>query len=130
MSAGNVPRLRMFAGPNGSGKSTIKSYVGKAVGERLFGYYINPDEFEKEVRESGFLDFNNFNLKVEATEVLGFFQHSEWLKKVGLTDRIAKLEFSDNKLNFIRAEVNSYFASVASDFIRRKLLLSQQGFYI
>lgn len=128
MSVGNVPRLRMFAGPNGSGKSTIKSYVGKAIGERLFGYYINPDEFEKTIRESGFIDFSNFNLKVVAAEVFGFFQNSEWLKKIGLTERITKLEFNDNKLYFTKVEINSYFASVASDFIRRKLLLSQQDF--
>lgn len=88
MSVGNVPRLRMFAGPNGYGKSTIKSYVGKAIGERLFGYYINPDEFEKTIRESGFLDFSNFKLKIEAAEVLDFFQDFQWLKKIGLTDRI------------------------------------------
>ena len=40
-----TPRLRMFAGPNGSGKSTIKAVVSPS----LLGYYLNPDDIEKEV---------------------------------------------------------------------------------
>jgi predicted ABC-type ATPase len=36
--------MRMFAGPNGSGKSTIKSVIDAS----LLGFYINPDEIEKE----------------------------------------------------------------------------------
>lgn len=132
MSVATTTRLRMFAGPNGSGKSTIKntikSHVRKTTDEKLFGHYINPDEFEKAIKQSGFLDFNNFNLEIDESEVLNFFRKSDWLKKVDLTAEIAKLDFSENKLNFSRVEVNSYFASVVSDFIRRKLLLSQQTF--
>lgn len=128
MSVAIIPRLRMFAGPNGSGKSTIKLYVSKIISEKLFGYYINPDEFEKTINQSGFLDFGNFNLAIDESEVLNFFQKSEWLKKVGLAAEISKLGFNKNKLDFSALKVNSYFASVASDFIRRKLLLSQQTF--
>lgn len=47
---------------------------------------------------------------------------------MGLAAELAGLDFSGNKLDFSRVEVNSYLASVASDFIRRKLLLSQQTF--
>lgn len=61
MSVATTPRLRMFAGPNGSGKSTIKSYVSKVINEKLFGHYINPDEFEQAIRQSGYLDFDSFN---------------------------------------------------------------------
>lgn len=128
MSARHSPRLRMFAGPNGSGKSTVKSYVGEFIGEGLFGYYINPDEFEKAIRESFFLDFSSFNLEVEAKEVLDFFRNSVWLKNVGLATEAAKLDFKNNKLDFSQTKINSYLASVASDFIRQKLLLSQQDF--
>ncbi len=128
MSVSKPPRLRMFAGPNGSGKSTIKSSVSEIIGEKLFGYYINPDEFEKTIEQSGFLDFSSFNLEIDESEVLEFFQKSDWLKKVGLTAEIAKLDFNENKLDFSEVKVNSYFASVASDFIRHKLLASQQTF--
>ena len=123
-----IPRLRMFAGPNGSGKSTIKIFVGNVINEKLFGHYINPDEFEKSIKESGFLDFNRFNLTIDESEILSFFQKSEWLKNEGLATEAAKLGFSGNRLDFTGVTVNSYLASVASDFTRRKLLASKQNF--
>jgi len=128
MIEGPAPRLRMFAGPNGSGKSLIKSEVGRIIGERHFGYYINPDELEKRIRQLGFLDFSDFNLEIDEKEVLDFFQKSGWLIKVGLEPEASKIKFTENSLDFTQVEVNSYFASVASDFIRRKLLLSKQTF--
>ena len=33
----------------------------------------------------------------------------------------AEIRFSDGKLSFFAVSVNAYFASVAADFIRRKL---------
>ena len=118
----------MFAGPNGSGKSTIKQFVSDVINKKLFGHYVNPDEFEKSIKLSRFLDFNRFNLKIDESEVLGFFQKSEWLKSKGLTAEVAKLGFGGNSLDFTRVAVNSYLASVASDFTRRKLLSSKQNF--
>lgn len=128
MTGEKTPRLRMFAGPNGSGKSLIKSEVGRIIGEEHFGYYINPDEIEKSIRRSGFLDFSDFNLEIAEKEVLDYFQKSAWLIKEGLETEASKIKFDENKLDFTEVEVNSYFASVASDFIRRKLLLSKQTF--
>jgi predicted ABC-type ATPase len=52
------PRLRMFAGPNGSGKSTIKSVIAPS----LLGVYVNPDEIEKEIRQSDFLNLNAYSI--------------------------------------------------------------------
>ena len=43
-----IPRLRMFAGPNGSGKSTLNAVINPS----LLGVYVNPDEIEKQIRES------------------------------------------------------------------------------
>lgn len=128
MNVARRPRLRMFAGPNGSGKSTIKSYVGRFIAEELFGHYINPDEFESAIRRSGHLDFKQFNLKVNEVEVLDFFRRSAWLAKVGLAEATARLRFGGDRLDFSGVEINSYLASVASDFVRRKLLLSRQTF--
>jgi len=48
-----TPRLRMFAGPNGSGKTTIKSSLGKSAS--WFGFYINPDDIESKIRNTGTL---------------------------------------------------------------------------
>ena len=113
-----VPRLRMFAGPNGSGKSTIKSVINT----ELLGIYINPDEIEEEICKYDFLDLNAFQVKTDAHEILNFFSHSTLLKNVDLLDEAQHLRFNDDKLIFHEVAVNAYFASVASDFIRHKLI--------
>lgn len=115
---GNTPRLRLFAGPNGSGKSSLKSYLRPS----LLGVYLNPDEMETSVKSDGFLNLNALGVETDATEILGYFRGSTLLQKKSLLDEVEKLSFSDGKLDFSRSEMNSYFASVAADFIRRKLM--------
>ena len=119
-----VPRLRIFAGPNGSGKSTIK----EVLSDELLGVYINPDEIEKEIKQYEFLDFDHYNIKTNKDEVLDFFEHSVLLNKANLQDEVIFLKFSDNKLIFTNVLVNSYYASVCADFIRRKLCETQTSF--
>lgn len=114
----DTPRLRMFAGPNGSGKSTLKS----SLSPRLLGVYINPDEIEKDIQKHDFLDLSVYGVVAEQKEILDFFLQSSLLQKVGLLDEAEELRFNDNKLIFHSVIVNSYFASVAADFIRQKLL--------
>ena len=113
-----TPRLRMFAGPNGSGKSTIKGVIEP----ELLGVYINPDDIEKEIRNFDFLDFSVYGVETTADEVLPFFQQSAFLADAGLADEADELRFNDGKLSFFAVSVNSYFASVAADFIRQKLI--------
>ncbi len=120
----DVPRLRMFAGPNGSGKSTIKSVISPA----LLGVYINPDELEREIRQRDFLDLAVYAVQTEAKEVLTFFQTSVLLEKAGLLDEAEALRFNDGKLSFFAVSVNAYFASVAADFIRCKLIEACKSF--
>jgi predicted ABC-type ATPase len=119
-----TPRLRMFAGPNGSGKSTIKP---KLKTEWL-GFYINPDEIEAEIRKLGFFDFSSFQIQISEKELFDFFQNSTLLKNFGMLKDLEKLEFSNNQINFVNAEVNSYYASVMSDFLRQSLIKSKQSF--
>lgn len=110
--------MRMFAGPNGSGKSTIKSVIGS----ELLGIYINPDEIEQAIRNCDFLDLTEYGVVTASSEILSFFQNSPFLIHKNLADDAATLRFSDNKLIFHDVSVNSYFASVAADYIRHKLL--------
>ena len=110
----DFPRLRMFAGPNGSGKSTIKSVIRS----ELLGVYINPDEIEKDIRNSDFLDLQAFGVRTTSSEILAFFQNSTLLAKADLLDEADLLSFNDDKLCFHNVLVNSYFASVAADAIR------------
>lgn len=119
-----VPRLRMFAGPNGSGKSTFKSIIRP----ELLGIYINPDEIEKEIRDRGFLDFQGYQVITTAKEVIDFFIHAQLLKTANLLDDAHNLRFNDEKLSFHNVGINAYFASVAADFIRNKLIESSKSF--
>ncbi len=119
-----IPRLRMFAGPNGSGKSTIKDVIN----EELLGIYINPDEIEKEIKENGFLEFSNYGFETNENEVLDFFNNSILLKSVDLLEEASCLKYNDDKLIFSNVNVNSYFASVCADFIRKKLLEARISF--
>lgn len=119
-----VPRLRMFAGPNGSGKSTFKHHIRP----QLLGIYINPDEIEKEVKSKGYLDFQNYQIRTTEKEVLDFFKNSKLLASIDLLNNISNIYFNDTKLIFHNVAINAYFASVAADFIRSKLIQFSKSF--
>lgn len=120
----NIQRLRMFAGPNGSGKSTIKSVISND----LLGIYVNADEIEKTMRESGSLDLTKFQIACTEDEILSFFNESSLLKESGLLKHVYKFHFNDNQLTCKNIEMNAYFAAVAADFIRHRLLDNQLSF--
>ena len=120
----NIPRLRMFAGPNGSGKSTFK----KMLRQELLGVYINPDDIEKDIRDYGFLDLDVYQVQASKQEILNFFNKSPLLLESGSFDETCTLRFNENKLSFHESTINAYFASVAADFIRQKLIQSTASF--
>ena len=119
-----VPRLRMFAGPNGSGKSTIKDMLPSV----WLGVYINADEMEKSIRADGCLNLADFQVMAEADELQMFFAASTLLAKAGLLTHVQQLTLVDDRVQFGKVVVNSYFASVLADFIRHKLLAAQVSF--
>ncbi len=113
----------MFAGPNGSGKSTLKSVLLQA----LLGVYLNPDEIEQEIRRQGCLDFNWYGVKALAEVVLPFFRDSDFLISAGRGAAASRLGFADGRLLFAGLAVDSYFASVAVDFLREQLLAQRMS---
>lgn len=120
----SVPRLRMFAGPNGSGKSTIKSVVPTG----LLGVYLNPDEIQKDIENRGFLNVRDYGVETTKDEILTFFKNSTLLQNAELDEEAGYLRFTDGKLDFFEVIVNAYFASVAADFLRQKLLQQRKSF--
>ena len=120
----DIPRLRMFAGPNGSGKSTIKSVVRP----EMLGVYINPDDIEKQIKETDFIQFSDFGIQTSSQEVFDFFTRSSLLQQADLLGDAANLHYNDEKLIFRDVSINSYFASVVSDFIRQKLIAVKKSF--
>ena len=120
-----TPRLRMFAGPNGSGKSTIK----EVIAPQLLGVYINPDEIEKSIRQSGYLNLSDFNIRLDSDiEALQHLSQSTLLARANLVNEVGKLSCRDGRLDFSSVAVNSYYASAISDFIRNKLLEARISF--
>jgi len=119
-----VPRMRMFAGPNGSGKSTIKSVIGP----ELLGIYINPDEIEKDIRSNGRLDLKLYGVSATGQSLLEFFRRSTLLAKAGLVAESQNVQLNEDVLDFSNISVNSYYASVISDFLRHRLLDSGTSF--
>jgi len=114
----------MFAGPNGSGKTTVKN----GLPAKLCSNYINPDDIEKTMKD-GIVDFEKFGLAFEPSEVREWFLHSPFLKKEGLTEAAKAIQcVGATRFDFRPITPNSYFASVLSDAIRRKLLEAGKSF--
>ncbi len=122
--APTVPRLRMFAGPNGSGKSRIKSVLRP----ELLGVYINPDDIERDIRQSGAFRFSDFGVEASNGEIETFFALSSLICRAGLADTAAQLRLRNGELLFDGVEVNSYFAAVLADFLRQKLVAARRSF--
>jgi predicted ABC-type ATPase len=113
-----IPRIRMFAGPNGSGKSTLK----KVLSDELIGIYINADEIEYEIRESGQLILNRFELSDEAANLRAALLSNR---------RLESLEIDEVKggiLCFPKTDEHAYLASVISEEIRNLLLKNKLSF--
>jgi len=114
----------MFAGPNGSGKSVLKSYLSP----KLLGVYLNPDEIQRDVERSGFLDLSIFGVSASAEEALGFFRESELLRREQIQSQVDYLAYIGRRLDFSRVSMNAYFAAVVVDFLRRKLIEQRMDF--
>lgn len=121
------PRLRMFAGPNGSGKSTIKDVIPP----EWLGVYINPDDIEKTIRRKGFLSLTDFSVQTTAVDLFDFLRASPLLKEKGQVaqiDRLGFVEVPDQRIVFGTTEVNAYWASALSDYLRHQLLTTGASF--
>jgi len=114
----------MFAGPNGSGKSVLKSYLPEA----LLGVYLNPDEIEAGVKSRGYADLHSFGVETTGEDVLSFLKGSEFLRSHGFAGEVESLSFVNGRLYVPPVLMNSYFASVLADYLRRKLMESGQTF--
>ena len=119
------PRLRLFAGPNGSGKSTILAEL-KA---EWVGVYVNADEIEKKLKETGRLDLGTFDITAPLEARLhAHLESSTLLRKAGLVEMAREVRVSGTEVRFGAIPINSYFAASVADFIRRELLSQGTSF--
>ena len=119
-----TPRLRLFAGPNGSGKSSLQTVIKP----ELLGDVINPDELEKELKSNRYVSMSQFYITADHDELFDFLKSSSLLKKSELLKDVDKLKFQENNLHFEDVEINSYWAAVLSDFIRRQWVKQKRTF--
>ncbi|MFF5866157.1 hypothetical protein [Pseudomonas sp. NPDC012596] len=119
-----VPRLRVFAGPNGSGKSTIKADVPPAL-TRVF---VNADELEKEAKATGFIDLSPFGIESTLPELVNFHVSHYLIRQKNLIEPAKKLRLPGNRVDYRGLDIDSYFASVISDYIRQHLLERRTSF--
>ena len=94
----------------------------------LLENYLNADDIEASTRTNGYFDFANWQLEAQEAEVRDFLSRSTLLSKAGLLERARDLVFREDRLYFARDEINSYFASVIADFVRRKFVDHQRSF--
>ncbi|TAF97343.1 MAG: hypothetical protein EAZ32_10790 [Cytophagia bacterium] len=118
-------RLRVFAGPNGSGKSTVKAVLNP----NILGFYLNPDEIEKEVKERGYLDVRHLNIRTSRKNIIDFFLQHPLLERTEKSNFIDALQFVQNEfIDFSDIGFNSYLSAILTDFLRHKLLEEGQSF--
>lgn len=115
----STPRVRIFAGPNGSGKSTFNSKVPA----HLLVNYVNPDAIELGIRETGAFDFAQFMVQAQVDRAIPFLRGSGFLaKQPESLKKLDDLFIEDSLLVFPSRQIDSYIASVLSDFIRVSLI--------
>lgn len=123
----SLPRLRMFAGPNGSGKSRIKSMVEERHPD-ILGTYLNPDNLEADIKARGRFEPHVFGVSPDEEELLAYLRGSSFLQSAGLGEQVERLHWEGGALWFDQVAMNSYFASVLADFLRREMLRNRVSF--
>ncbi|TAE31670.1 MAG: hypothetical protein EAZ91_07415 [Cytophagales bacterium] len=109
----------MFAGPNGSGKSTVKSVINA----EMLGYYLNPDDIEKTVRQEGRYDIRDLNLPLTESEIIAFFENHPLLVRTGDANMAQSIRLVEQKfIDFSAVSFNAYLSAILTDFLRQKLI--------
>jgi predicted ABC-type ATPase len=118
----------MFAGPNGSGKTTVQRETSQRFRSHFLGVLVNPDDLEATIRRAGRLDLSPFDVSADESEVRDAFTTSAFLKQHRLADAATVIRCEGRVIDFSALAMNSYYASVLADFLRRKLLAGSLSF--
>ncbi|WP_298551929.1 hypothetical protein [uncultured Parabacteroides sp.] len=118
-------RLRIFAGPNGSGKSTLLKVVSNK-GIHL-GIYINADDLKAMINENHLCSFDDFGLILDFDDFKNKLISSSLFTQAGGLGLLSGIG-QDGNLMVFNQDVNDYFTSFLSDYLRQSLLCSCDKF--
>lgn len=118
----------MFAGPNGSGKTTVQREITQQFPPHFLGVLVNPDDLEASIARGGRLNLEQFSVRASDREVREAFTSSAFLKQHQLAHAAAVVQCDGRVIDFAGLAMNSYYASVLADFLRRKLLAGSTPF--
>jgi predicted ABC-type ATPase len=115
----------MFAGPNGSGKSTVKSVIEPS----MLGYYLNPDDIERAVKQDGYFDVRALNLPISEPEIIVFFESHPLISRAEEGDFIQSIHLvQEGFIDFADVGFSSYLSAILTDFLRQKLIEAGRSF--
>jgi predicted ABC-type ATPase len=117
------PKLRMLAGPNGSGKSTVFSYLRREF-SFPFGYCLNPDEIDRELKECGRLYLGAWGVELDDATLSTFVSGHGLANR--LRGKVPRVE--DNGLVVKRNFKPGYFTSIFCDLLRRQWMAREESF--
>lgn len=89
---------------------------------KLLGYYVNSDDIEKSINETGLVDLGGFGIASNDSALRAFFLNSTLAQKAGLNDAANDFELRQGEIEILAKPLNGYLASAIADFIRQKLL--------
>ena len=90
--------------------------------------YINPDDIERNAKDTGAIYFNDYSVDVSKSVIEDYFYRSPLTEKASLIPQLKTIIFEDNCISFPGTEPNSYIASIASSLIRDQLIASRTSF--
>jgi predicted ABC-type ATPase len=99
------------------------------VPAHLLGNYINPDDIERAIKDTGYFDFTSYRIEGHKEGVFEFLREHALLKKDPQSlVKLDLLTIDGERLSFANTEIDSYVASALSDFIRRSLIKERISF--
>lgn len=116
-------RLRVIAGPNGSGKSTLTRSLAEDYGVN-FGLYVNPDDIEKELRDTNAFDAAGYGIELKPKSFKQFYETHSLRAQANVDYEIKKGHF--RLLQPLPAR--TYFPALFTEYIREQLLKGKRTF--
>lgn len=117
--------MRVFAGPNGSGKSPLFQSIKRML---QIDHFVNADEIEKNLKETGFINLYDFGIKSEEGDWNSFLESSSLPAKAIREGFEIQLAFKNNILVHSNKASFSYEAAMIAEFLRLQLIQLKKSF--